>query len=404
MGGASVGDLEDAVSSMGLNPAALGFATASDLHLTLGAVTAAGDYRNQHGGAGHLVEEWHFLPEVVWRTPLSDGVAVGLSVIPDSSREADWYIRDPQGGAGGQTSYGWQHHQSKIENVRAAIGLGARLSDQFSVGASLGGVYTRNQLKSPYIFQSHPALAGMKTLLDMETDGFGVNGDLALAWKATKKLAFGLSYRTPTRFETEGEAKGDIGVQLRALGLTGVPTKFRYDSEIETKLPQKITLGTSWQAFNRVRLATQIDWVNWSRAFDKLDVRLSKGSNPAINGLLGTDKINDTIPLQWEDRFVYRTGVEFDLTDALVLRAGYVYGKSPVPDDTLLPMTAAISEHTVTAGLGYDGGSFHVDLAYQYDLNASQRAGSNVITGTEYDRSEVGVSAHWLALTMGFNF
>lgn len=404
MAGASAADAEDAFSSMALNPGLLGFASGSDLHLSLGGVTGSGDFQNQYGGSGDLDEDWHLIPDIVWRTALNDDVTLGLSVIPDSSREADWFYRDPAGGAGGNASYGWRHHHSSITNIRAALGLGVRVSDTVSLGASVGGVYTKNELHTPYIFQSHPALAGMKTLLDMETDGFGINGDLGLVWQATKKLAFGLTYRTPTHFETEGEATGDIGAQLRSLGLKGVPSKFRYDSEIETELPQKVTLGTSWQAHERVRFSAQVDWVNWSRAFDQLDVHLSNGSNPAINGLLGTDRIDDTIPLDWKDRFVYRAGVEVDLTDCWVLRAGYVYGKSPVPDSTVLPMTAAISEHTIALGVGYKGKSCTVDLAVQHDLEATQRAGVSGITGTEYDNSRMSVKATWVAVTVGFKF
>ncbi|MDB6138580.1 MAG: aromatic hydrocarbon degradation outer membrane protein, partial [Verrucomicrobiaceae bacterium] len=182
-----------------------------------------------------------------------------------------------------------------------------------------------------------------------------------------------------------------------------VPGKFHYDSDIETKLPQKVALGTSWQATSRLRLSAQADWINWADAFDKLNVHLSNGSNPAINGLLQSNKIDDTINLDWKDRFVYRAGAEYALTGTLTLRAGYAYGKSPVPDQTLLPMTAAISEHTLGIGLGYNGGSYHVDLGYQRDLNATQHAGSG-ITGTEYDNSTVNISANWLALTLGFNF
>ncbi|MDB6139354.1 MAG: rane protein involved in aromatic hydrocarbon degradation, partial [Verrucomicrobiaceae bacterium] len=193
MGGASVADTDDAFSSMTLNPSALGFLKAPDLFLSGTAVSASGNFRDQFGDTGRLSEQWLAIPDIVARTPLSEDLALGFSVVPDSSRQADWHFQDPPGGAGGHTSYGYQQYHSEILNVRAALGLGLRLSDSWSFGASVGGVYNRNELKVPYIFQSHPALAGMKTLLDMETDGYGINGDLGLTWKASKDLTFGLS-------------------------------------------------------------------------------------------------------------------------------------------------------------------------------------------------------------------
>lgn len=404
MAGASVADTEDAFSSMSLNPSALGFARGTDLYLSATAITASGRYNDLQNDRGRLAGDWSVLPDVVFRTPLGNDVTLGFSVIPDSSRMGDWHFRDPLGGPTGDTSYGFQEFHSEILNVRAALGLGWRLSDSLSLGASVGGVYTRNELKSPYIFQSHPALAGLKTLLDMETDGYGINGDVGLTWKASRDLTFGLSYRTPTKFDTSGSADGDIAAQFKSLGLGGAPSQFHYDSDIETRLPQKVTAGVSWQATQRLRLAAQVDWINWSDAFDHLNVHLTNGTNPAINGVLGTNRIDDTIRLDWKDRLAWRAGAEFALTERLCLRAGYAYGRSPVPDSTVLPMTAAISENTASAGLGYKGGSYRVDLAWQHDFDATQHAGTTGITGTEYDHSGVSVSANWLALTVGFNF
>lgn len=403
MAGASLADDKDAVSSMGQNPAALGFLEAADLNATIAGAWGSGRFQNSVKRGGELVDAKALFPELVFRTPLTEGVGMGFSLIPEYSRVADWYFRDPEGGIDGGTSYGWQHHRSEIINVRAAVGLGVRVSDSFSLGGSVGMVYTRNRLATPYIFQSHPALAGFKTMLDMETEGFGFNGDLAADWRATEKLTIALSYRSPTKFDTDGEAKGDITKQLRSLGLN-VPGGFRYNADIATELPQKAALGFSYKAAPRLRLAGQVEWINWSRAFHDLDVRLSNGSNPAINGLLGTNTLQDSIALDWEDRFVYRAGVEYDVTQQFVLRTGYAYGKSPIPSDTLLPMTAAISEHTLALGVGYKQGPYQVDLAYQYDLPASQAGSGRSITGSEYKGSSVDLEAHWLALTLGLQF
>ncbi len=401
--GASLADFEDAMTSASQNPAALGFIKQADLYATVAGAWAKGTYMDKEGFRGSLEEDFHALPELAFRTPVGENFAISLSVVPDSSREADWYIRDPVGGAGGDTSYGWQHYQSLILNVRSALGVGWRISDSFSIGANVGVVYTENELASPYVFQSHPVLAGMKTMLDLETDGYGVNGDLAMAWKASDKLSIALSYRTPTKFDTSGTAEGDIGNQLEDLGLN-VPSSFNYDADIETALPQKAALGGSYQIAERLRVMGQLEWVNWSRAFDDLKVLLTNGSNDSINGLLGTDELKDTIALDWKDRFVYRVGAEYDVTSAFSLRAGYTYGKSPIPGSTLLPQTAGISEHTVAAGIGYKNGPFHLDLAYQRDLKASQQAGSDSITGTEYDDSEVSLEAGWVGLTLGIEF
>jgi long-chain fatty acid transport protein len=108
--------------------------------------------------------------------------------------------------------------------------------------------------------------------------------------------------------------------------------------------------------------------------------------------------------LNWHNEAVYRLGVEYQVMENLSLRAGYAYGGSPVPDSTLTPMTAAISEHTLTAGVGYRWRFCQIDLAYQCDLPASRSVGTTALAGGEYANSTTEVTIHWLALTLGVHF
>lgn len=58
----------------------------------------------------------------------------------------------------------------------------------------------------------------------------------------------------------------------------------------------------------------------------------------------------------WDDINIYKVGVEWDVNDALTLRAGYSYNDSPLgPEDLPLNIMApAISQHHITAGLAYE--------------------------------------------------
>ncbi|WP_166647081.1 OmpP1/FadL family transporter [Prosthecobacter fusiformis] len=404
MAGATLADDLDAVTSAAQNPAALGFLEKSDVSLGIAGAWASGRYDNAQNEGGKLTDTWGLLPEIVYRQPLADRLAMSMSLITDSTRLADWYFRDPAGGATGTTSYGQQHHRSSIINMRAALGLGWRLTDQLALGASVGLVYNRNELTTPYTFQTQPALKGFKTLLDLETEGFGANGDLALHWKPTKDFAMAFSYRTATQFNTEGTARGDVTRQLVDAGLVGVPGEFKYDAKVATHLPQKAAVGMTWQALKKLRVGGQAEWVDWSNAYDVLEVRLANGSNPAVNATTGSKSLDDDIDLNWKDSFVFRLGFEYELTESLSLRMGYAYGSNPVSTDTLLPTTAAISEHTLALGLGYTRGRYQIDLAYQYDLPAVQHSSARSIQGPEYKDSRVKLQSHWIGLTTKIAF
>jgi len=55
-----------------------------------------------------------------------------------------------------------------------------------------------------------------------------------------------------------------------------------------------------------------------------------------------------------------------------VLRAGYNYGKNPVPDANLNPLFPATVEHHVTLGYGLTLGQWGVNLAYEHAFKNTQ--------------------------------
>lgn len=400
VGGASVANAQDSLTRMTQNAASLADATGTEFQLGGTLAYAQGDFYQRGSRLGGLENTWGVLPDLAMTTSLSETLGIGFSVTTDTTRLANWNYADTPGALAG-AQYSQTQHRSEIVNLRAAVAVGKELGGGFSVGASVGAVYTRNELQTPYIFQNN-GLAGAKTFLDLQTQGVGVNGDVGIQWKASKRFSMGLSYRTPTSFETTGSAKGDLGAQLAALGVVGVDGSYRYDAKVKTALPQRLSAGFAAGLTERWRLLGQVDWINWSAAYNHLDVNLANGTNGVVNSVAGSSGITDKIALNWKDQYVFRLGSELDVTDQFTMRLGYVYGKSPVPKDTLLPMTAAISEHTLACGLGWRTESMHVDLAYQYDLPASRSASGSSVTGPEYKDTKVSVQAHWVGLTLGF--
>lgn len=403
LGGADVAWAEDPLGAMAANPAGLGFLKSTTLNLSLTAVTASGEFTNLANDNGRLSSDPGFLPDGAFGIRLgSSPLILGIGVIPDSALSADWRYTDTPGGVGG-TSYGVQRHKSEILVLRSAVGLGLSLGPHVALGATVGLVYNQNTLQAPYIFQSQPTLKGLKTLLDLNTSGFGVNGSVGLLVRPHESLQLGLTYKSPTTVHSSGHASGNLGAQLDTLGLP-LRRDFRYDAEVVTTFPQMVTGGVSWRPHSRWRLTLQADWINWANAFDELPITLTRGNNADVNALVGSDSLKDVAPLRWHDRFVYRVGLEYAVTDHVRLRAGYAYGKSPVPDSTLTPLTAVIMEHTVTAGMGYGWGRYQFDLAYQLDIPKERRVGVSGLQAGEYSNSRTEVLLNWVAITASIRF
>lgn len=329
---------------------------------------------------------------------------LGLNFDPEIAVRGRWNYLDAPGGLLGTTSYGNRKHESEIVLLRTAIGAAWDFTDQLSIGASAGLLYNRSRLDSPYILQSQPVLRGAKTLFDLETEGYGWDASFGIAWRPLDSLHFGASYTLESEVNTDGRARTDAGRQFADLGIPDAQATGSYDAEVTNRFPQRASLGAFWQATPRLGLATQVDWINWADTFDQLDVRLRNGDNDELTSVLGADRFDDRIPLRWRDQWVWRVGVEYGLGDHWTARAGYSYGNNPVPSETLTPLTAAIFEHKIGAGLGYKNGRVAVDAAWQWALPASERIGKTDLLAREYGRSGVEVDTHRVSITTSIAF
>ena len=237
---------------------------------------------------------------------------------------------------------------SELLALRNTAGIGY-LNSRLSFGATVGWVYNRNVFQAPYIFQSNPILAGLKTSLDLRTSGYGLNESFGLIYRPSRKLEWGLSYQTPTVIQSRGQANGNAQQQFRSLGLNFRPD-FTYQAQVETRLPRSVTAHAGWQVNTRLRAGVQVNWIGWSRAFDKLRVALRNGNNTDINAFTGSTSLFDSVPLLWRNQAVVRLGLEYAVGESGFLRAGYSHASNPVPSSTLTPLTASIFSNAISAG------------------------------------------------------
>lgn len=105
----------------------------------------------------------------------------------------------------------------------------------------------------------------------------------------------------------------------------------------------------------------------------------------------------------WEDQTVYKFGVQYGLNERVQVRAGYNYGKSPIPDDqlTFATLAPAISEHHWTAGFTYRASdNLEVTGAYMYSPEAIQESPlrQNVVGAIDASMKQqmLGVSLSWV--------
>jgi long-subunit fatty acid transport protein len=391
------------IDSLSANPAGLAFVGSRTIDLSLASVFANGSFSNSANTNAPLKDAPAAIPFGAFGTPIGHSrFSIGFGVTPELTSISKWNYVDAPGVAG--ASYGLQKQKSAILAARAAAGVGFALTNKISVGVSAGAVYNSNALETPYVFQSNPAVAGLKTLLDLHTTGVGWNTSVGVIASPTDRLQFNAAWKSSTTINSTGDAYGNIGVQLGALGLGGARPDFHYSAAVRNVLPQSVLAGVSWRANGGWIFALQADWTGWKDSFASLPVSLTNGNNADINGLLGTNAIFDRVPLDWKDQYSFRGGVERRLTESISLRAGYAHSNNPVPASTLSPLTAAIMTNQLSAGIGYRRGRWRLDLGYGIDPTTQEDVGKTALLSGEYANSKVRIGMQSLGLNTAFRF
>jgi long-chain fatty acid transport protein len=403
LGGVYLPSQGGVIDSLSANPAGLTFVGRPTIDLSLAGIFASGSFSNSTNANAPLKDAPGAIPYGGFGTPLAHSrFSIGFGVLPELVSVSKWNYADAPGVAG--ADYGLQKEKSAILAARAVVGVGFALSEKVSLGVSVGAVYNSNALEMPYVFQSNPALAGLKTLLDLHTAGFGRNTSVGLIASPTRRLQFNAAWKSRTTIDSTGNANGNIGVQLAALGLGGARPDFHYSAEVRNVLPQSVLAGMNWRVDGGWVLAFQADWLDWKEAFASLPVSLTNGNNADINGLLGANAIFDRIPLDWKSQYSFRGGVERLLNEHITLRAGYAHSNNPVPASTLSPLTAAIMTNQLSTGIGYLHGGWRFDLGYGIDPTTQENVGKTALLSGEYANSKVRIGMQSLALNTAFRF
>ncbi|HEY2821179.1 MAG TPA: outer membrane protein transport protein [Candidatus Acidoferrum sp.] len=400
LGGTYVVSSSDVLGALSANPAGLTFLRGENLNLEADTFFARGSFSNSVNEGSPLKTSPAVVPYGAFGMPIGHSrFSFGIGLLPELASRGDWKYVDAPGTAG--ASYGLQQQKSAIVNARAVAGVGFTVNSRLSIGATFGANYNQNTLDAPYVFQTQPVLAGLKTLLAMHTDGVGWNGSVGVIAQATRSVQVGAAWKSRTVIDSTGHASGDVASQFAALGVNA-PSTFAYNAAVQNVLPQSVLGDVSWQTSKHWLFAFQVDWTNWHDSFVSLPVTLTNGTNATINSLVGGTTLQDSVPLHWKDQYGFHVGAERSLTENTMVRIGYAHANDPVPGSTLTPLTAAIMQNQVTGGFAYTPGRSKWEVAYSFHPTATEHVGTSGLLAGEYDESTVKVGTQ--AVLVGYSF
>ena len=186
-------------------------------------------------------------------------------------------------------------------------------------------------------------------------------------WHAHPMVTFGAVAQS----ETKGDyADGMLTLDQTVLGLG----KVRYDATVEGfTWPAQFGAGVELRPAKGWMIAADVRRYLWNHAMKQITV---KGENPHVPSFVSA--VEMPFVFNWEDQWVTNLGAEYALNEAFTLRAGWNYGRSPVPDATLNPLFPAITTQHMTTGFSWksDGNTVHFGLerafeAEQVNLNTN---------------------------------
>jgi long-chain fatty acid transport protein len=119
-------------------------------------------------------------------------------------------------------------------------------------------------------------------------------------------------------------------------------------------------LGIYYKGFDPMTFEVALRWEGWS-SYDQLKITLDEPVGPPPFGSRTSIERKD-----WKDTYSANIGAKYQLTDAVALLAGYLYGGNPIPDKRFEPAIPDANTHLFCIGTSIKQKKVKIDLAYAY--------------------------------------
>jgi long-chain fatty acid transport protein len=103
------------------------------------------------------------------------------------------------------------------------------------------------------------------------------------------------------------------------------------------------SIGLGYQLNEKMKIALDVNYVGW-QSYDSLNIDFAKNS----------DKLADVAsPRLYKNTFIFRTGLQYQLSEIFCIRAGAYYDQSPVNDGYLTPETPDSDKIGISTGFSF---------------------------------------------------
>ncbi len=318
------------------------------------------NYQSPGGQTATTIHPLKVLPSFFMAAPLiKDKLTFGLGVTVPYGLGNQWknsssaYSR-PNGVLGTSAA-----NFGKLTTFNFNPTLAYKICDSIQLGVGLDVMYSslefRQYLPSAFVAPNFEAHAS--------GNGVGVGGNLGITWNITDSQRLALTYRSTMTVDYRGHTDFEN---------TGAPNNPVTSFGSMVRYPNIIQAGYGIDLTDSIRLEADVEWLQFSM-FKNLPITTGTASTP-----YGSYNLSETVPEAWHNTFTTGFGGDWKFAKHWVLRGGYQFFESPVPNSTFSPLIPDADQNVLTMGLGWSGQHVSLEFAYGLDFYNDRNITGNV--------------------------
>ena len=218
---------------------------------------------------------------------------------------------------------------------------------RLSLAAGFNVVYSDLRFKKALNIKPIPLELGRA---DLDTDDVGYGFNLALLYQMTDRIKLGVSYRSSIDLEYDGDADFKANPLLKPLLPEG-------GVKVDVELPPILATGISADITDKLTLEFDLIWIGYS-TYDELFADFKKKVNPLLKSQFAP------IPRDYKDVIDYAISAKYKVNESLALRCGFLFDRSPVPEENLDPILPDPDKYIVGTGLSFNRDNWEFHLSY----------------------------------------
>jgi len=382
-GEAAIGD--DA-ASLARNPALMALFDTAQLSVVGTYVMPSIDMKGEGNLNNDDIAPAAAIPALYYIQPLNDKFAVGLAIYSGYGMGTEYKDDYVYGSAAGET---------EIVTINFNPNVSYRFSERLSFGAGVDVVYATAKLK-----RNAGAILPPKTsIADMEGDTVGYGWNAGALYELNQNNRFGISYKSKIKLELEGDYQG---TSSRTVALNPLSSQNKVAGELDINLPSVLEISAYHKLTNKIAISYDWQYTTWSDFGDIVATSVNKAD--CTDGSQGQCLLKEE---DYDNSSRFAVGTEYDLSEAVTLRAGYAYDEQAGKSTLSIPDT---DRQWFTAGMTYrTSPTLSFDFAAAYILGKDSKFDEDVpiygLAGAPTNRTfETESAAYIVSAQMNYSF